>query len=407
MKVATQSKKSVRKSLLRIVVIALSLTLLQVAIALTCNDQRDLGIRYVTLSQWDSAWYTQIVVSGYYVNPSSNNIFYTNTVFPPGLPLFAFLIKKITGLQAVFSVLLASQIATFVFWMYFMLLARRLKTSRYFTAAGAMSIMLYPASFFFVVGYSDSLFLAMLLGLVYWQSDTRKHSWLLAAVHGCIMTATRIVGIPLVIVPLMYTVFTKGFRGLRDPRPWLVTVISSAGAGAFYLFCKLAFGEWFLQVRAHEYWSTKPDITAIFNPIFYQFWKPFFADGLLHPDYLSIMSFQVLLSFIIIALALELFTLTKQKKSQTFALRMSLYAAALLTWAFTLTARSYNVSSVFRYMIVPEILCVLGLMGWSSAMGAKKTLPSAVFWILILLLFTTIPLQVLYIARYTHRLWVA
>ena len=407
MPTSAKSKKSAKKIRLRILVIALALTVLQVVIVMMLNEQETIVTRYSSLAQWDSVWFMRIISSGYYVNPSAHNIFYTNTVFPPGFPLLAFIVKSITGLKAVFSVLLASQIATFLFWIYFLLLAKRMNVSWFFTAAGVLCVLLYPAAFFFVVGYSDSLFLAMLLGLVYWQSDGRRYSWLLVGIHGCIMTSARIVGIPLIILPLAYTVFTQGLKGLRDPRPWITTAVSGTGAGAFYLFCKLVFGEWFLQVRAHQYWATKPDAGAIFNPIFYRHWIPFYADGVLHPDYFSLMSFQILLSFIITAILLELFTLVKRKPSDTSAMRISLYLAALLAWAFTLTARSHNVSSVFRYMIVPEILCVLGLMGWSSAMRKKKTLPRIVFWVMVIILSAAIPMQIAYIARYTHRLWVA
>jgi len=396
-----------KKMPFRVVTIALAVTLLQIFIVLTFNEQRDLTTRYTSLSQWDSHWFANITSSGYYVRPQAKDIQYTNTVFPPGLPALSFVVKKVTGFNARTSTILTSQIATFLFWIYFLLLARRLKTSPSFTAVGVLSVLLYPAAFFFVVGYSDSLFLAMLLGMLFWQNDRRQYSWLVAGIHGCIMTATRIVGIPLIVLPLVHTVFTKGFRGLSNPRPWITTILSGAGAGAFFLFCRLVFGEWFLQVRAHQYWATKPDIGAILNPIFYRFWKPFYIDGVLHPDYLSIMSFQILLAFIITAMSLDIFTYMKHKHFGTFAIRMSLYTTALLTWAFTLTARSHNVSGAFRYMIVPAVLCILGLMGWSAAMDSKKMLPRIVFWVLTLLLSTTITMQMAYIGRYTHRLWVA
>ncbi len=407
MPIDKQSKVSARAIFLRLCVVAVALTVFQIAIAMTFNEQKTPAARYPTLVQWDSVWFAHIVSDGYYVNPNAKNIYYTNTVFPPGFPLFAYVIQSMAGTTEAVSVLLASQIATILFWIYFLLLAKRMCVSRFFTAAGVLCVLLYPASFFFIVGYSDSLFLAMLLGLLYWLGDGKRYSWLIASIHGCIMTSARIVGIPLIILPLVHAVFTKGFQGLRDPRPWLVTAISGAGAGAFFLFCKVAFGEWFIQVRAHQYWATKPVPSAIFNPIFYRHWKPFYADGILHPDYLSLISFQILLSFIIIAVLLELFTLMKRKPSGTSVLRMSLYFTALLTWAFTLTARSHNVSGAFRYMLVPEIMCVLGLMGWSSAMRAKKTLPRIVFWSLVIILFAAIPMQIAYIARYTHRLWVA
>lgn len=407
MPIDLQSKKPARRNFAAIVAISLAIMLAQLVIVMTFNEQKTVSLRYATLAQWDSVWFSRILASGYYVNPAVQNIHYTNTVFPPGLPLLGFVIQKLTRLSPFISILLASQIATCVFWMYFLLLAKRFRVSPFFTAAGVLCVLLYPASFFFVVGYSDSLFLAMLLGLLYWQSDNRRYSWLLAGIHGCLMTATRIVGIPLIILPLVFAVFSKGIRGLRDPRPWIVTVLSGAGAGAFFLFCKLVFGEWFLQVRAHQYWATKPDINALINPIFYRFIRPMYVDGVLHPDYISIMSFQVLLSFIITCLIAEAFTLKNRGSSPTTALRMTLYAAAFIAWAFTLIARSRNVSGAFRYMIVPEILCILGLMGWSKAMGEKKIIPSIVFWAVVVALSATISMQIVYIARYTHSLWVA
>src|SRR6266478_1825937 len=79
----------------------------------------------------------------------------------------------------------------------------------------------HPAAFFLVAGYSESLFLMALLGFIYWSAAEGSSAKFWAAVHGIVMSATRIVGIVCAAFPLVHSVFQTGWRGLLEPREWL------------------------------------------------------------------------------------------------------------------------------------------------------------------------------------------
>ena len=57
----------------------------------------------------------------------------------------------------------------------------------------------FPFSFFFGMVYTESLFLCSLLGFVYWSDEGSGRGLLLAALHGFVMTSTRLVGLPVVV----------------------------------------------------------------------------------------------------------------------------------------------------------------------------------------------------------------
>src|SRR5207249_8092520 len=77
---------------------------------------------------------------------------------------------------------------------------------------GALLILTHPAAFFLIAAYSESLFLMALLGFIYWSSAQGRASKVWAALHGVVMSATRIVGIVCAAFPLVRSVFTNGRR---------------------------------------------------------------------------------------------------------------------------------------------------------------------------------------------------
>src|SRR5262249_26544157 len=148
------------------------------------------------------------------------------------------------------ALLLTAQAAAWGFWSYFFLFCERWSLSFGAQALGALSILAHPASFFLIAGYSESLFLMALLVFIYWNNSSGRFARIWAVVHGGLMSATRIVGIPCAAYPVVHSLFSTGKEFLREPLVWPkthlqaigITLVSTLGAGLFFLFCQLRWG---------------------------------------------------------------------------------------------------------------------------------------------------------------------
>src|SRR5205823_7027127 len=118
------------------------------------------------------------------------------------------------------ALLITAQLAAWGFWIYFFLFCKRWNISPGLQICGALLIAAHPAAFFLIADYSESLFLMALLGFIYWSTAEGRYAKFWAAVHGIVMSATRIVGIVCAAFPLVCSIFQTGWRRLVEPKPW-------------------------------------------------------------------------------------------------------------------------------------------------------------------------------------------
>ena len=142
------------------------------------------------LSPWanfDGAHYTSIARDGYGVY---------QTAFFPLYPILIRILTNITKLPFEYAAIFISHIAfltgLFIFWKYL-----EKARSRVWTIA---FLLLYPASFFFAAAYSESVFFVLAAGAL--LAIKRKY-WILAACFIGLASATRLVGVFL-IIPLVF-----------------------------------------------------------------------------------------------------------------------------------------------------------------------------------------------------------
>src|SRR5262249_19747535 len=104
-----------------------------------------------------------------------------------------------------------------------------------------------------------------------------------AAVHGVLMSATRIVGIACGAYPVAQSLFSTGKDFLRKPLAWLkthrqvigVSLVSTLGGGLFFLFCQLRWGHWDMYLLTQTAgWGLEPDYLAVFKPSSYRWLIP-------------------------------------------------------------------------------------------------------------------------------------
>ncbi|MDR3605821.1 MAG: hypothetical protein P4M08_00405 [Oligoflexia bacterium] len=259
---------------------SLGLVLSQVAITLALAPGNSLAERYLALNNWDSFHYRRIAETGYTLPPSgvitSDSIHQglANAVFFPGYPILVRLASQATEISVPWMLPLLAQLAAFVFWLYLLLYLRAHGSSARRALSTVAIIALHPAAYYLVAGYSESLFLAMMMGFLYWSEGS---GWkrAIAAAHGLMMSATRIVAFAPAAYPFFKSLDAADLKApgkalIRHWKEVLLGISAIAGAILFFAYCQLRFGQWDLYFKLEKIgWGNERLWLAIFNPLSY------------------------------------------------------------------------------------------------------------------------------------------
>jgi hypothetical protein len=265
----------------------LLLTAVQVAMAVgLLAPEGPFSERYSTLIQHDSYWFMNIVDHGYQtiVPPIDHKVMeVSNVAFFPAYPSIAALFRYGLNIDTGIALLITAQLAAWGFWSYFFLFCNRWNISPALQICAAFLILAHPAAFFLVAGYSESLFLMALLGFIYWSTTEGRSAKIWAAAHGIVMSAARIVGIVCAAFPVVYSLFLKGWKGLRQPRGWFheyvgaigLTSVAMLGTLFFFIYCQVRWGNWNIYMLTQAAgWGIIPDYLAVFKPSSYRWLVP-------------------------------------------------------------------------------------------------------------------------------------
>ena len=252
-----------------------AVTLLQVVMAVALlAPEKPITERYSALVQHDSYWFMNIIDRGYQtiVPPIDHKVMeISNVAFFPAYPAIAALLRNALNISTGTALLITAQLAAWGFWTYFFLFCRRWKVAASLQICGTLLILANPAAFFLVAAYSESLFLMALLGFIYWSTAEGRTARVLAAMHGMVMSATRIVGIVCAAFPLVRSAFQTGWRGLLKPGKWLrenraavgLTFVAACGGIAFFVLCQMRWGHWDLYMLTQAAgWGIVPDYSC-------------------------------------------------------------------------------------------------------------------------------------------------
>lgn len=359
-------------SLVRPLVAGLVLTALQLTIAVgLLAPEGPVSYRYSTLIQHDSYWFKNIVDHGYQtiVPPINQKMMeVSNVAFFPAYPAIAALLRRGLNIDAGTALLITAQLAAWGFWSYFFLLCRRWRISPVLQVCGALLIVAHPAAFFLIAGYSESLFLMALLGFIYWSSAEGHAARVWAALHGIVMSATRIVGIVCAAFPVVHAVCSKGWKGLREPRAWFrqygraigLMVAATLGALGFFLYCQLRWGRWDIYMLTQAAgWGIVPDYFAVFKPSSYRWLIP----ALNNPTEASQMSMTLgALLFVSIAIC-ELLPAIRRRTG--LPMRVGIYFCAAAVYYLSVSGVAcVSMESMLRYEFCVHALIVLALLNY-------------------------------------------
>lgn len=205
-------------------------------------------------NRWDSYWYLDIAEKGYYLR-GENDI--ANVVFPPLYPLLVRMMIPVAGGNPV----LAGWIVSSIFLIPSVILLIRL-TQRFHPDLDpilpVIFLLVYPTAFILNAVYSESLFLFLSLGTVYYA---RQEKFFTASVFAAFASATRIAGLFLCTLLLIEFIQSKGFKALFT-RHVLPLALAPSGILCFFLYHWVAFGDFFLYLKIQDNWGRDFDIES-------------------------------------------------------------------------------------------------------------------------------------------------
>ncbi len=360
------SKPSVFRPLLA----GLFVTLAQIFVSVgIIAPEGPLSFRYDTLIQHDSYWFANIVDRGYEttVPPISHKMMeVSNVAFFPAYPALAALLRYGLDLSTYDALLITAQIAAWAFWSYFFLFCERWGISPLLQFFGALAIVAHPTAFFLVAGYSESLFMMGLFGFMFWSSAEGRVAKVLAVLHGAIMSATRIVGIPCAAFPVVCALFKNGRHGLRDIRSWwqryasaiVVMLGATLGAGGFFLYCLYRWGRWDLYMLTQQSgWAIFPDYLAVFKPSSYHWLIP----ALNNPTEASQMTMTLGALLLVAVILCEI--LPAVRRQAGLATRAGFYFCAVVIYYISVSGVAcVEMESMLRYEFCVHALIVLAIV---------------------------------------------
>jgi len=400
--------------LLRPLLAGLILTLVQLAMALgLLAPEGSFSDRYATLVQHDSYWFMNIVDRGYQtiVPPIDHKVMeVSNVAFFPAYPAIAAAFRYGLNINTGTALLITAQLAAWGFWSYFFLFCRGWNISPALQICGALLVAAHPAAFFLIAGYSESLFLMALLGFIYWSIAEGRSAKFWAAVHGVVMSATRIVGIVCAAFPLVRSFFQTQRRGLFEPKPWfraekpaiVMTLLASFGAVGFFTYAQLRWGHWDIYMLTQAAgWGIVPDYLAVFKPSSYRWFVPALND----PTEASQMS-MTLGAVLFVSIAICELSI---RRWAGLPIRAGIYFCAFVIYYLSVSGVAcVDMESMLRYEFCVHALIVLAFLNFLSQFRAPPALVRAFGTAAVALLGAVgLCVQGWYVWNFTRGNWVA
>jgi hypothetical protein len=403
-------------SVFKPVLAGLLITLAQIFVAVVLiAPEGPLAYRYDTLIQHDSYWFANIVDRGYEttVPPSNHKMMeVSNVAFFPAYPVIASLLRSALHLSTFEALLVTAQTAAWGFWTYFFLFCERWNISPLLQFFGALAILAHPTAFFLVAGYSESLFMMALFGFMYWSGAEGRTAKFIAALHGILMSATRIVGILCSAYPVVQAIFKNGGRGLTNIRSWpsrftpsvVLTGAAMLGAGSFFFYCLLRWGRWDMYLLTQRSgWAIIPDYLAVLKGESYRWFVP----ALNNPTEASQMTMTLGGVTLLAVMLAELLPIIRRNLAWTT--RAGFYFCAVVIYYISVSGvASVGMESMLRYEFCVHALIVLAIVHFLHQLPTPPLLVRAFGMAAIALLSAAgLSVQGWYVWNFTRGNWVA
>lgn len=201
--------------------------------------------RLVIWNRWDAPHYLDIARDGYVATGEERLwiVFY---------PLYPWLVRAAAFITRDYltGALLVSTLASVALALIFQRLVRLDETEA--TARGAVVFLFtFPTSYFLHIGYTESLFMALVVGSFL---AARRERWWLAGALGALAGLTRVNG-AILLPALLVEAFGQYRASRRFDRRWLWIPLVAAGPACYLLLNKMVTGDAFAFSKvANEHW---------------------------------------------------------------------------------------------------------------------------------------------------------
>lgn len=348
--------------------VAVAITLCQLITALSLSKSLNLPASYRRLCQWDSEWYGDIVERGYaryFPIPPSGHA-KDNGGFFPGYPISARGLHLLLGMDSQLALLTVAQASAVVFWAALLFLLKRWRMKPPHQALLVLAVLSHPCSFYLVAGYSESFFCAALAIFIYLSQRRSEFAWVGVSSSGFVLTATRLVGLPITILPALGWLFRNRpqFR-----KAILIAGVSAFGALFFILYCKVHFGDFDHYMKTQkEGWGVVPNYSAVFRTENYH-WN---SNG----DEMA-MSLSAIAFWLTLCVEVAIWARSRDlNRSCLWRIRMPWYLGALMLWYISCSGvASVSFRSLIRYSFSWSILLIIA---WAHLFSFSIRLPTKV-----------------------------
>lgn len=173
-------------------------------------------------------------------------------------PLFPMLIKALTGISVGSQIFVGMLIVTLSFYLALKVLQKliELDFSKEISMKTILFLLIFPASFFFVSVYSESLFLLLSLLAFYFA---RKKRWILAILCGILVMTTRFVGVA-ILPALLYEFVTNEKVRINKLAFFLLTPL---GLVLYSIFNYYQWGNFFYFITAQGELGNSRSVSSI------------------------------------------------------------------------------------------------------------------------------------------------
>jgi hypothetical protein len=358
---------------------------------------------------WDANWYSEIASIGYdgAYPLKEYGVGGSSIAFFPAHPLAVRAVMRLFHIDAKLAVTFAAQLACIGLWAYLLLILRRLRLNPLFSFAAALLFFVQPGSFYTVIGYSEALFTASMLGYVYWSTrwieENRGKSlyFALAVIHGIVLGSTRILGLALLGFPLLLlasrTLATRKLNLRQTLGATLLGVLSLSGFAAFLAYCHFRWGHWDAYWEANRIgWHVYLDPWVMFN---WEYFRDVFFIGTLS-ELLGRMLTLITLGFAV------KFTLWswRRNKIDSLPLALSLLNVGLMVQT---VLGSHGMHSMIRYLIPIHALLIPLLGGWAQEKWESRTLTFRAGVFALVVTYFLFAIQIVFTIRYSRGGWVS
>ncbi|HUY91556.1 MAG TPA: mannosyltransferase family protein [Pirellulales bacterium] len=211
------------------------------------------------LFAWDGRWYRGIATEGYSFDAHERS----NVAFYPAYPGVSAALSWISGLQLRYSLLLVSHGSLAAAFVLLVRYARLRFPEMSDEARDYIPVCfgLLPTTYFFRMGYSESLFVLLLL-MAMWGIERRWRTvWIVFVVGAA--TACRAVGVALLAPLAMHLWETSRTRTAFTLRSAVWLPLACWGLAAWVAYQAVEFGEPWAFIQTQQHWSTRQ--TSLFS----------------------------------------------------------------------------------------------------------------------------------------------